>query len=74
MNPMLAKDKPGAKRIPAEVLNVGGTAAAILAVVAAGGAICELMPSPASPWVTASAYGLPAAIAFAAYCWISRRV
>ena len=57
--------------LPAEWLNIGGTAAALLAVVAAGAGLSELAPD--NVWITAGCYGVPGAIAFAAYAWIAHR-
>ena len=42
-------------RVPAEVLNIGGTAVAILAVVAVGAGLSSMLPVPSSPWLTAAA-------------------
>lgn len=67
-----AADK--AHMLPAEILNILGTAGGVLGVVAAGGAISSALPDPASPWLFAASYGAPAAIAFAVYWWIAQRV
>ncbi|MFN3514584.1 MAG: hypothetical protein ACK41C_16185 [Phenylobacterium sp.] len=61
-------------RVPPEVVNVAGTAAAIFAVVAAGAGIVSLLPDQASPWLVASAYGAPAGLAFLAYWWIAQKL
>ena len=61
----------GALRAPRELLNVGGTVAALFAVVVAGGWLAGL--GPANVWLTAASYGAPAVLAFAAYRWASRR-
>jgi len=63
-----ASSKP---RIPPELINIGGSAAGLLAVVAAGAALSDL--APASVWFTAASYGAPAGVAFAIYCWIAHR-
>ena len=60
-------------RIPPEVLNIGGTAGAILAVVAAGAGLSAMLPEP-SPWLTAAAYLAPGSLAFAAYWWIAQKL
>jgi len=66
------RDSGKAPGAPRELLNIGGTAAALFAVVVAGGWLAGL--GPANVWLTAASYGAPAALAFAAYCWVSRRV
>jgi hypothetical protein len=60
-------------RLPPELVNIGGTSAAILAVVAAGSGIVALLPNP-DTWQTAAAYLAPASLAFAAYWWIAQRL
>lgn len=60
-------------RIPAEVLNIGGTAGAILGVVVAGAGLSSMLPDP-SPWLAAAAYLAPASLAFAAYWWIAQKL
>ena len=60
-------------RIPAEVLNIGGTAGAILAVVAAGAGLSSMLPDP-SPWLAAAAYLAPGGLAFAAYWWVAQKL
>jgi hypothetical protein len=60
-------------RLPPELVNIGGTSAAILAVVAAGSGILAVLPSP-DVWQTAAAYLAPAGLAFAAYWWIAQRL
>lgn len=59
-------------RVPPELINIGGTSAAVLAVVAAGAALSEI--APAGVWFTAASYGAPAAVAFAIYWWIAHRL
>ena len=59
--------------VPAEVLNIGGTAGAILAVVGTGAGLSSMLPDP-SPWLTAAAYLAPASLAFAAYWWIAQKL
>lgn len=61
-------------RVPSEVINIGGTAGAILAVVAAGAGLSSLLPDPTSPWMEAAAYAAPASLAFAAYWWVAQRL
>jgi hypothetical protein len=61
-------------RVPPEVANIVGTAAAIFAAVAAGAGIVSLLPEDASPWLIASAYGAPAGLAFLAYWWIAQKL
>lgn len=66
-------DIPARKgRGPVELLNIVGTAVAILVVVALGAALSSVLPQ-ASPWLTAAAYLAPASVAFAAYWWIAQR-
>ena len=57
-----------------ELINIGGTAGALLAVVAAGAGLSSVLPDPASPWMTAAAYLAPASLAFAAYWWIAQKL
>jgi hypothetical protein len=59
------------QRVPPELVNIGGTAAALLAVVAAGAGLSEI--APATVWFTAASYGAPAGVAFLIYCWVTRR-
>jgi hypothetical protein len=59
---------------PKELVTMGGTAVAALAVVATGAGIAAALPDPASPWLVASAYLAPASIAFAAYWWIAQKL
>ena len=59
-------------KIPPELINIGGTSAALLAVVAAGAGLSEI--APAGVWFTAACYGAPAAVAFSLYWWVSRRL
>jgi len=58
-------------RLPPELINIVGTAGAILAVVATGSAVVAAMPG-ASAWQSAAAYAAPGALAFAIYWWIAR--
>lgn len=60
-------------RIPAEITNILGTSAAILAVVATGSAIVAAWPD-LTVWQSAGAYLAPAALAFAAYWWIAQKL
>ena len=60
-------------RVPAEVLNIGGTAGAILVVVATGAGLSSVLPEP-SAWLTAAAYLAPGSLAFAAYWWIAQKL
>ncbi|MDE2487279.1 MAG: hypothetical protein KGO51_07770 [Alphaproteobacteria bacterium] len=59
--------------LPAEIITIGGAAAAIAFVVAAGAGLSSVLPDP-SPWFTAAAYLAPAGLAFAAYWWIAQKV
>jgi hypothetical protein len=59
-------------KIPPELINIGGTSAALLAVVAVGGWLSEM--APAGVWFTAASYGAPAAVAFTLYWLVSRRL
>ena len=61
----------GPLRAPRELVNVGAAAAGLFAVVVAGGWLAGL--GPANVWLTSASYGAPAALAFAAYRWASRR-
>lgn len=61
-------------RVPSEVINIGGTSAAILAVVAAGAGLSSVLPDPASPWMEAAAYLAPGSLAFAAYWWVAQKL
>ena len=72
--PSAESGRARARVIPAELVNIAGTAGALLAVTATGAAISEILPDPASPWLFAAAYGGPAALAFAIYWWIAQRV
>jgi hypothetical protein len=63
-----------ARAIPAELVNVAGAAGALLALTATSAATSEALADPASPWLFASAYGGPAAVAVAVYWWIAQRV
>ena len=60
-------------RVPPEVLNIGATAAGVLAVVASGGRLSALLPEP-SPWLIAASYLAPGSLAFAAYWWIAQKL
>jgi hypothetical protein len=60
-------------RFPLDVVNLGGTAGAIVVVVAAGAGLSAMLPEP-SPWLTAAAYLAPGSLAFAAYWWIAQKL
>jgi hypothetical protein len=60
-------------RAPAEMRNIGATAAAILAVVAAGAGLASVLPDP-SPWLKAAAFLAPASLAFACYWWAAQKL
>jgi hypothetical protein len=60
-------------RVSVEILNLGATVAAVLAVVATGAALSAALPA-GSPWLTAAAYLAPASLAFAAYWWIAQKL
>jgi hypothetical protein len=60
--------------VPVELVNIVGTAGALLAVVGTGAGISSVLPDPSSPWLFAAAYGGPGAIAFAAYWWVAQRL
>jgi len=68
----ISKRRPGI-RIPVEIANILGTAAAILAVVATGSAIVNAVPD-LSVWQFAGAYLAPGALAFAIYWWIAQKL
>lgn len=72
--PSAEHERAKARAVPAELVNMVGTAGALLAVTATGAMISEVLPDPASPWLFAAAYGGPAAVAFAIYWWIAQRV
>jgi hypothetical protein len=57
--------------VPPEVVNIGGTGAGVLGVVATGAGLSALAPQ--TVWFAAASYGAPAVVAFAAYCWIAHR-
>lgn len=61
-------------RVPVELLNIGGTAGAILAVVAAGAGLSSVLPDPTSPWMEAASYLAPGSLAFAAYWWVAQKL
>jgi hypothetical protein len=65
---LLRKPSPA---LPPELVNIGGTTGALFAVVASGAALSAIAPQ--TVWFTAASYGAPAAGAFAAYCWVTRR-
>jgi hypothetical protein len=60
--------------VPAELMNILGTGAALLGVVATGAAISSALPDPSSPWLFAASYAGPGALAFAAYWWIAQKI
>lgn len=66
------RDRSGS-RLPPELLNILGTSAAILAVVALGSAIVAVLPHP-DTWQTAAAYLAPASLAFAIYWWVAQKL
>jgi hypothetical protein len=61
-------------RTSVELANVAGSAAAVLAVLAAGAGLSSVLPAPASPWMEAAAYLAPGSLAFAAYWWIAQKL
>ena len=60
-------------RVPPEILNIGGTAVAVLAVVGIGAGLSSVLPQP-SVWLTAASYLAPASLVFAAYWWIAQKL
>lgn len=68
----VGKRRPGV-RIPVEIANIVGTAAAILTVVATGSAIVTAVPD-LTVWQVAGAYLAPGALAFAVYWWIAQKL
>jgi len=62
------------RAISAELGHILATGAALIGVVASGAAFAAALPETASPWLSVSAYGAPAAVAFAAYWWITQRL
>ncbi len=63
----------GKSRVSAEVLNIGGAAAAVVTVVGMGAGLSAALPNP-SPWLSAAAYLAPAGLAFAAYWWMAQKL
>ena len=61
------------RALPAELMNILGLIAALVGVLVTGAAISAVLPPGADPWLGVSAYGAPAAIAFAGYWWIAQR-
>lgn len=72
MSQSMSRNRTGV-RLPAEVLNILGTGAAILGVVATGSGIISLLPEP-NAWEFAAAYLGPAGVAFAAYWWVAQKL
>lgn len=60
-------------RIPPEILNIVGTAGALLAVVFTGSTIAAAVPDLTVSQF-AGAYLAPAALAFAAYWWVAQKL
>lgn len=60
-------------RLPPELVNILGTSAALLGVVATGSAIVAVLPSP-DVWQFAAAYLAPGGVAFAIYWWIAQKL
>jgi hypothetical protein len=52
-----------------EVVNMGGTSAGVLGVVATGAGLSAIAPQ--TVWFAAASYAAPAAVAFAVYCWVA---
>ncbi len=63
----------GRTKVPAELINIAGTALALLGVVATGSAIVSVLPDP-SVAQFAAAYLGPACLAFAAYWWVAQKL
>lgn len=59
---------------PVELAHIGGTAAAVFAVVAAGAGLSAVLPPASSLWMTVAAYLAPASLAFAAYWWAAQKL
>lgn len=74
MRPPCQPSRAEARAIPAEIVNVAGTAGLLLAVTVAGAAIAQALPDPASPWLQAAAYGGPAAVGLVLYGWLAQRL
>jgi len=74
---MTASVKPTApslpRSIPSELVTTLAFAVAIFGVVATGAAITSALDNP-SVWMTAAAYGGPAALAFGLYWAIAQRL
>lgn len=60
-------------KLPAEVVNIVGTSAALAAVVGIGSAVVSVLSDP-SAWEFAAAYLAPGSIAFLAYWWIAQKL
>lgn len=60
-------------KLPAELVNIVGTSAALAAVVAIGSAVVAVLPEPGA-WTFAAAYIAPAGLAFAIYWWIAQKL
>jgi hypothetical protein len=65
---------PSSGGISGEILRIVGTVLTLLAVVASGAAFSAALPAQVSPWLYASSYGAPAAVAFVAYWWVCQKL
>ena len=72
--PQVARRGSGAVALPREVVALGGFGAAVVLVVASGAGLASLLPGHPSIWLSAGAYGAPAAAAFAVYWWIAQKL
>jgi len=63
----------GLRAIPREVIALVGTAFGILVAVGSGALLAAQVPEN-SPWLFMSAYAVPAAVVFAIFWLISRRL
>ena len=63
----------GLRAVPREVITLVGTAFGILVAVGSGALLADKVPEN-SPWLFMSAYAVPAAVVFAIFWLISRRL
>ena len=71
--PQAGAERGRSVKLPPEIINMLGTAGAVLAVVATGSGIYSLLPDP-DVWQTAAAYLAPASLAFVAYWWVAQKI
>ncbi|QUD88174.1 hypothetical protein [Phenylobacterium montanum] len=71
--PQKPKPGPALRAIPREVIAMVGTAFGILIAVGSGSLLAAQVPEN-SPWLFMAAYAAPAAVVFAIFWLISRRL